>query len=310
MLLFLLSVNLVFFHILHYGHPIRSFHEEIAMLAIAALAVLLAGEVPASPSPATSPAPTPPRTPFSLDASAGWVITNQVDPFGRTGPTTFSVGMPLIGARIRNTSWYAELAGQLMHTSLANRNVTASVGRDLFRTGSLRWGLGMEVSDVRFRREDFRTDDVLVGTNRAATAVLAGLNIGTGTYRGMSVRVSALGGWYQNRYGSIVELPGFAGVEPLADSEERLVGGKLTVNGITIANRIEFSGSVRYLRIAGSHPSSIPGDELSGSANLTIRLFRLRGKQLFIGGLARFGPAGPALITDKTFGLRGIWRLR
>jgi hypothetical protein len=280
------------------------------MLAIAALAVLLAGEPPATQDSTATPSPSTPRAPFSLDVSAGWVSTNSVDPFGRTGPTTFTAGMPLIGARIHGTSWYAELAGQLMHTSLANRNVTASVGRDLFRTGPLHWGLGMEIADIRFRREDFRTDDVIVGTSRAATAILAGVNIGTGTYRGMSVRVTALGGWYRNRYGSIVELPGFTGDEPLADSEERIFGGRLAVNGITVADRIELSGAVRYLRIAGGHPSSLPGSELSGSANLTIRVFGLRKKQLFIGGLARFGPAGPALITDKTFGLRGIWKLR
>lgn len=277
------------------------------MLVIAAFALLLAGESPAAQS--TLP-PTTPRTPFSVDVSAGWTLTRQVDPFGRTGPTTFSVGMPLIGAHLRNSAWYAELAGQLMHASLANRNVTASVGRDLFRTGPLHWGLSMEVADVRFCRDDFRTDDVLVGTNRAATAMMAGLNIGTGTYRGMSVRVTALGGWYRNRYGSIVELPGFTGDEPLADSEERLFGGRVTVTGVTVANRVELSGSARYLRIVGGHPSSLPGDELSGSANLTIRVFGVRKKQLFIGGLARFGPSGPALIADKTFGLRGIWRLR
>lgn len=275
------------------------------MLVIAALAVLLAGDTPVAQI-----LPSAPAHPTSLAFSAGWSSVRQVDPYGRAGVTTFTNGAPLLTAALRGERWYAELAGQLMFSSITNRNVTASVRRDLLGTGSLRWSLGLEVADVRFRRDDFRTEDVLIGTNRTATIGMLGVGFGFGPYRGASARVIALGGWYRNRYGSIMELPTFSGEEPLADDENPVVGAKAEVLGITVADRIELGGSVRYLRLSGGHAPSVPSDEVSGTASVDVRLFRIRGKSLFVGGFARFGPSGPSIITDKTFGLRGTWRLR
>lgn len=273
------------------------------------LATLLAGGAQPQ-TEASVPSLRMPEIPLTADVVIGWSQEKRVDPFGRFGPTSFTAGMPLVGARLRGQSWYVELAGQMMFTSLTNRNVTASVGRDLLRTGSLRWTVSGEFADVRFRREDFRTGDVLIGTTRTATIGMAGIGIGLGPFAGASVRVTALGGLYKNRYGSVVELPGFTGDEPMADDDVPVVGARVEVSGFRIRERIEISGSVRFLRLSGGHAPSVPHQEYSGSASLNVRLFRIRGKQLFVGGFARFGPAGPSIITDKTFGLRGIWRLK
>jgi hypothetical protein len=197
-----------------------------------------------------------------------------------------------------------------MHTSLTHRNVTASVGRDLFAIGPVRWSLSGEVADVRFRHEDFRLDDIGIGTSRTATMAVVGIGIGTGPYRGTSARITALGGWYRNRYGSIVELPAFTGDESLADDELAVIGVRAALDGITVGDRIEIGGSVRYLRLSGAHAPSVPDHEISGTASLSVRLFGVGRKRLSVGGFARFGPAGPSIISDKTFGLRGIWRLK
>lgn len=98
--------------------------------------------------------------------------------------------------------------------------------------------------------------------------------------------------------------------EPLADDEVPIVGASASVQRLNIAGRVILEGSARYLRVMRPHASSVPDDELSGSVGVQIRILGVRRKQLFLGGIARFGPAGPSLATDKTFGLRGIWKLK
>lgn len=288
------------------------------MLVAAAFAVLLAGAgAPAqSPSEMTPPAQetvapvSRPKLPLSFSVDAGWTTTRQFDPYGRSGVTSFDTQMPQLGMRLTSSSWYVELTGQLLLSRLRDRNVSGAVRRDVFRTGPLRWGLGLEVTDVRFRREDFRTEDILIGTSREAAVGLGAVSVGIGPYRGARFRVTALAGVYRNRYGSAIELPGYTGDEPLADDDATVVGGRFAVDGVALADRLELGGSVRYLRLIGGHSPSIPGDEISGTASLDVRLFGIRKKQLYVGAFVRLGPSGPGLITDKTFGLRGIWRLR
>jgi hypothetical protein len=293
-------------------------------MLVALLAVLLAGDQPADSAPVqtlpigrsmselvTTARPLIiPRLPASLAVSAGWTSWETTDPFGRVGPSRFRAPGPSLGIRAAGSAWYADFAGQLMRSSLAHRNLSASVARDIASIGPVRIGLSAEAAEVRFRREDFRTNDILVGTSRTATLIAAGVSLGVGSYQGPALRVTALGGWYQNRYGSIVELPEFIGDEPLADDEKNIYGAKVSVERITIAGRVQVSGSARYLRLAGPPAYSVPSSELSGTASVNIRLFGIRRKQLFVGALARFGPEGPSLITDKTFGLRGIWKFR
>lgn len=286
------------------------------MLVIAALAVLLAGDTPASQAGVTPPStptlnarPSTPKLPLVLDLGVGWTQVTRVDPYGRFGPTSFTAGMPLFGASLRGQTWYAEMAGQMMWTSLTNRNTTATVGRELFSSGRVRWDVSAEFADVRFRREDFRTSDVLIGTSRSAMTGLLGLGIGLGPYHGASARLSALGGWYHNRYGTVAEFPALTEDAPITQDDNVIIGARVEVSGIELGP-LELGGTARYLRLSGSRPTVLPDDEVSGTATLNIRLFRIRGKQLFVGGFARFGPAGPSLITDKTFGLRGIWRLK
>lgn len=292
------------------------------MLAVATLALLLTPDLPAVPATLpvgrslnqlAAPAGQTPNANvrrLAVDVSAGWSVTEQRDPYGRAGVSAFNVSAPLVGAGLHGRTWYADFLAQMAHTSLTNRNVTAAVGRDLFGSDRVRLGLSAEFADVRFRREDFRTGDVTIGTNRTATIGLVGPTLSVGPYRGASFRLSALAGYYRNRYGSVVELPGFSGVEPLSDDELNVYGGKLTVQGVTVGDRLEFGGSVRYLQLIGGHAASLPDREYSGTASLNIRLFGVRKKQLFVGAFARFGPARPSLIVDKTFGLRGIWKLR
>ncbi len=295
------------------------------MLATAALALLLAGDPPVTQEPiqtlpdgksytelmAASPVtPGIASKPFRIELGLGWVSTERSDPYGRNGAVSFRVPAPHASARLRGQSWYLDLAGQMARSSLTNRNVTASVGRDIASVGPVQWGLTAEFADIRFRRDDFQTGDVTIGTTRTATIGLAGLSLGVGRYRGASLRVTAMGGYYKNRYGSVIELPSFVGDEPLSDDELPVYGGKVSVDGITIADRIEVGGSVRYLQLHGPHASSLPDREYSGTCTANVRLFSFGRKQLYVGGLARFGPARPSIITDKTFGLRGIWKFR
>jgi len=295
------------------------------MFAVAALALLLAGDAPVAEEQIQTlpvgksyaqllPVPTVVRKqnphPLRIEVGIGWVRSQQTDPFGRTGATAFTTPAPHLGARLRGQTWYLDFAGQLARTSLTNRNTTASIGRDIASIGPVRWGLTAEFADVGFRRDDFRSGDVTVGTSRNATIGLAGVSFGIGPYRGTSLRVTALGGYYKNRYGSIILLPNFEGDEPLSDDELPVYGGKVSVDGITLLNRVELGGSVRYLQLHGGHGPSVPDQELSGTATLNIRLFNIGRKQLYVGGLARFGPPRASIITDKTFGLRGIWKFR
>src|SRR5512143_3147306 len=101
------------------------------------LAVLLAGDAQAVQEPVTpttvdesaadvqNQAP-PPGPPASLVLDIGFATTRQLDPYGRAGVTPFRMSMPLMGVQLRSSAWYAELSGQLMFSSLTNRNVAAS----------------------------------------------------------------------------------------------------------------------------------------------------------------------------------------
>jgi hypothetical protein len=107
-----------------------------------------------------------------------------------------------------------------------------------------------------------------------------------------------------------MEVPPFADTETLGADATGIMGFELKVRNGVIRDRVRFGGSVRYLRILGGHTSWVPQSDLSASATLEVRVLKIRGKPVYIGGRGKAGPSGPGLLTNSSFSIRGTVKFK
>jgi len=176
--------------------------------------------------------------------------------------------------------------------------------------GPVRGGIELTYWELGFRRRTMTIGELGIETERQGRAAMGGFVVKTpGPYQ-TEVTCAVTAGWYANRYTSALAVDSILFMEPLVSDDATIGSTRIALVGPLIADRVRISGSARYFRLFGEHSSWAPGHEWSGEALVDIRTFAVRRKSIYVGAHARFGPSGPGLVTDKTFGLRMKWRLR
>lgn len=215
-----------------------------------------------------------------------------------------------LGVQIDTTRWYIDFSVELMARSVRQRRIALTADYYMLSMGSADIGLELTYWKLGFRRRTVTIDDTEYLTQRQGRAVMAGAVIRRPGPRHTVLTGAILAGWYDHRIDSMTTVGDEWQFQPIAGDNASIGGVRFGVKFPEVVRRISADGSVRHFRLWGTHPWWVPRSEWSGEVALDVRTFSVRKKAIYVGALARFGPRGPGLVTDKTFGLRMKWKLR
>lgn len=250
------------------------------------------------------------RPGYGLDISAGVEVSRMTDPFGVGPPSSFTPIGVGPGVTFGDGQWYIDFSGQLLDRSLRQRRIATTMSRMFVHRGAFSFGIEADYWELGFRQRYVRIIDTDIRTYRQGRAILGGLTTRWRGPRSIDVSCSLGAGGYTNEYDSIVDAAGIFTAEPLARDATMIFKARVGVQTGMIRNRVAIHASVRHFRVTSTHSSWIPGSEWSGDATLHVRIASRGRKSILVGAVVRFGPDGPSLVTDKTFGLRGTLKLR
>lgn len=276
--------------------------EQIILLSAARLLVL--------PETVFGTRPDTMRMPAELTFGLESDRLTLSDPFGVGGSGGFTAQTVGIGMRLDTQAWYIEFSGQLLDRSVRQRRIVTTMDHQFVKIGRVGLGLQLNYWELGFRERSVVIDSVELVTLRHGRAAMGGPVLRFSGPRHSRISCSFTAGWYTNRYDSIVESGVTIVSEPVVADVAPIGMARLELRTAPIAHRVQITGSVRYIRTWGQTSSWTPEDEWSGGASVDIRVLGLKRKSLLVGAVVRFGPRGPGLVSDKTFGLRGTWKVR
>ena len=215
-----------------------------------------------------------------------------------------------IGVQIDTRHWYIDFSVELMARSLRQRRIAISADYYMLSTGFADIGLELTFWELGFRRRATIIDGTELETERRGRTIMSGPVLRRSGPWHTQLTGAVLAGWYTNRYISAEETDRYSSSAPIAEDDSTIGGARFALTAPSIANRIAIGGSVRYFHLLGPHSAFVPESEWSGEISFDVRTLSRRKKAIFVGALVRFGPRGPGLVTDKTFGIRMKWKLR
>lgn len=251
-------------------------------------------------------AAAPPPTRF--DISVGWTAIGSYDPF-TPAAGTFTAGAPGVDSRLDTGLWAFRAAADVMDRSLRMRQLNFEVRRRVLRFNGVQLGLAAQYADVALRHESGPGNADAPVTRREARLYWGGVDVSR-HFSWAEASVLCAAGSYRGRFYRTPDDEPFTGAGLVGVDALPITGAELSARDIVIADRVRMSVSARYLRILGGHSPWVPDSDMSGSLSLGVRAGTVCGKPFFIGGLVRLGPQGPALMTNRAFGLHGTLRFK